>query len=497
MQFSRIVCVAVVLAWLSMPRLAMSQVAFQWLMAMGVTICCVFVVRHARRQASDVANGLQLGMLLAAGGSAFVALTQYVEVAPQVLQWLSIDRNGGVDAHLGQRNHLASLLNVGIVALLHYVGQFGFEAKRRPLLSTLAFGAMLVLMTFMLAATGSRTGAVQLIAILCGMWFLRRQHKKSIKQWILVVGLMYVLSVIALPTLAHMGISSTLGLVERVHDANAGSRWILWSNVMELVWQSPLTGHGWRSLAYMHYSTDFSGARFMEMLDNAHNLPLHLAVELGLPVALAFCGAVAWLIWRGKPWKETRADRQLAWGILMVIGIHSLVEYPLWYGPFFITTVLCVGILCADAWQNWLSALSKAAQRAVRLGLGGLAALLFVGTVFAAFDYHRASQIYLQPDQRSSWYAADPLGVAKKSVLFQSHAKFAELQITPLTRESAPRILELSSELVHWSPEPRIIEKLIESATILQLDDVAAFHLRCFKRAYPVAYAAWEKGNQR
>jgi hypothetical protein len=173
------------------------------------------------------------------------------------------------------------------------------------------------------------------------------------------------------------------------------------------------------------------------------------------------------------------------------------VEYPLWYGPFFITSVLCVGILCADAWQNWLSTLSNAAQRAVRLGQGGLAALLFLGTVFAAFDYHRASQIYLQPEKRSSWYAADPLGAAKKSVLFQSHAKFAELQITPLTRESAPRILELSSELVHWSPEPRIIEKLIESATMLQLDDVAAFHLRSFKRAYPVAYAVWAHGHQR
>ena len=86
----------------------------------------------------------------------------------------------------------------------------------------------------------------------------------------------------------------------------------------------------------------------MEMLDNAHNLPLHFAVELGIPFALAFCVLVVWAIWRGKPWAERRWDRQMAWGILFVIGIHAMVEYPLWYGPFFMAT-LVVNAITASA----------------------------------------------------------------------------------------------------------------------------------------------------
>ena len=120
-----------------------------------------------------------------------------------------------------------------------------------------------------------------------------------------------------------------------------------------------------------------------------------------------------------------------------------------------------------------------------------MAALLLVGTAFVAFDYHRVSQIYIAPEERSSWYAADPLAAAKRSVLFQSQAKFAELQITQLSKETAPRVLQLSSELIGWSPEPRIIEKLIESSVMMGLDDLAMFHLKRYRIAYPNAHAAW------
>ncbi|NJS35335.1 MAG: hypothetical protein HC765_01110 [Brachymonas sp.] len=158
----------------------------------------------------------------------------------------------------------------------------------------------------------------------------------------------------------------------------------------------------------------------------------------------------------------------------------------------FLTALLCVGILCGDLWRNWLMAGTKSARNAITLGARGLGVALLAFTAFAAFDYHRVSQIYLQPEDRSSWYKADALGAAQRSVLFKSHAKFAELVITPLSSATAPRVFELSSELIFWSPEPRVIEKLIESSVMLGADDVAAFHLKRYARAYPVAYAQWK-----
>jgi O-antigen ligase len=435
----------------------------------------------------------------AAGFSLSVALVQYAGLSSYFSPWIAQAEPGEMLANLRQRNQFASLMALGFLALLAIRAARAERAERAVQARgqiTLALVCCLAgLLGWGNALSASRTGLVQWVAVLA-LACLWRRSLGAEWRWLLgAAALGYVLGMLGAPMLADLLGHTNAGLLGRVDDSNAFSRIALWSNVIELIGQAPWLGHGWRSLAYMHYSTAFSGERFMELLDNAHNLPLHLAVELGLPVAVTFCGLVGWLIWKNKPWAETRVDRQLAWGILMVIGIHSMLEYPLWYGPFFMTTLICIGILSADAWRNWLLPLSGRAKFAIFLGARGFGLALLAFTAFAAFDYHRVSQIYLLPEERSSSYADDALGAAKKSVLFQSHAKFAELVITPLSRENAPRILELSSELVMWSPEPRVIEKLIESATLLGLDELAMFHLKRYKVAYPQAHAAWAQRN--
>jgi O-antigen ligase len=429
-----------------------------------------------------------LSLILSATVSACFALVQYVGWAGQLSPWISDAKLGETLGNLRQRNQLATLLSIGLLSVL------ALRNSKRGAVYGLA--PLVALLGVCNALSGSRTGLLQWVAVSSFAWLCPRSLEKT-HNWLICVGAVgFAMGAIVASWLAEALGHANTGLLGRLDESNAFSRIALWSNLIELIAENPWLGHGWRSLAYVHYSTEFSGARFMELLDNAHNLPLHLAVELGVPVALAFCGGVGWLIWKNKPWAETRSDRQLAWGILMVIGIHSLVEYPLWYGPFFMTALICVGILCADVWRNWLFAQTGRAQCAIELGVKACACLLLAGTAFVAFDYHRVSQIYLQPQERSEWYKADALGAAQRSVFFQSHAKFAELQITPMTRENAPRILALSSELVRWSPEPRVIEKLIESATMMQQDDVAVFHLKRYKTAYPQAYAAWASGVQ-
>lgn len=433
-------------------------------------------------------------LVWAAAVSVGIGFVQFSGAAAVLSPWVSEAAAGEMVANLRQRNQLASLMAIGVLALVFNVHgkALGPLGQARAWALTLACSAA-ACMALGSALSGSRTGLLQILAITALAWAWRRSWAPDAR-WVLgAAWLGYGLGVLLAPWLAEIMGHGNAGLVSRLGDTGGSGRLALWSNVLELIAREPLLGHGWRSLAYAHYSSDFSSPRFTEMPDNAHNLPLHLAVELGLPIAIGFCGLVAWLVGRNKPWAETRSDRQLAWGVLLVIGIHSMLEYPLWYGPFFMTAWVCIAVLCADLWQKWLTAGTNAAQNAIILGARAVAVLLLICTAFVAFDYHRVSQIYLQPEQRSSWYETDPLGAANKSVLFQSHAKFAELQITPLSRESAPRVLELSSELVRWSPEPRIIEKLIESAVMMGLDDVAAFHLHRYKTAHPAAYALWSK----
>jgi hypothetical protein len=73
---------------------------------------------------------------------------------------------------------------------------------------------------------------------------------------------------------------------------------------LHLIAQQPWLGWGWGELSFAHYVTLYDGPRFVEILDNAHNLPLHLAVELGIPAAVLICGGFAWLVLSARPWRE-------------------------------------------------------------------------------------------------------------------------------------------------------------------------------------------------
>jgi hypothetical protein len=75
--------------------------------------------------------------------------------------------------------------------------------------------------------------------------------------------------------------------------------------------------------------------------------------------------------------------------------------------------------------------------------------------------------------------------------------QFAELTTTPLSRSNAQWAFDTASTLLHYSPEPRVIEQVIESAVMLERDEEAMAHLARYRAAFPKEHAAWARGNAR
>ena len=290
---------------------------------------------------------------------------------------------------------------------------------------------------------------------------------------------------------ASTGVSAT-HLWSRVAESDGcGSRTVLWSNVAHLIGLKPWLGWGWGELDFAHFATLYAGPRFCDILDNAHNLPLHLAVELGLPAAFLICGGLVWAAARARPWRESDPVRQMAWAVLGVMVVHSLLEYPLWYGPFQITLGLCLGLLCPARTRSG----DPRAEPFARWFPAGLAAAVLALAIYAGWDYHRVSQIYLPPENRSPEWREDPLSRARDSWLFANQVRFAELTITPLTQENAAWAHQTAAALLHYSPEPRVIEKLIESAVMVGRSDEALLQLARFRAAFPETYATWRQSG--
>ena len=69
--------------------------------------------------------------------------------------------------------------------------------------------------------------------------------------------------------------------------------------------------------------------------------------------------------------------------------------------------------------------------------------------------------------------------------------RFAALTTTPLERANAEWTLATATALLRFSPEPRVIERAVESAVMLGRDDEALQHLVRFRAAFPKEHADW------
>ncbi len=438
--------------------------------------------------------------LLAASISALIAMLQYFGQSQPLTPWINATALGEAFANLRQRNQFASLTNIGLITLL-WIARCA-PAVKAP--NGLALALAAALLGIGNAASSSRTGLLQLglVALLAGVWGGLRQAGP--RRILLAAVSAYAVATLALPFLIGLGPGSS-GVLARFQDAGpaCSSRLTLWRNVLHLIAEKPWLGWGWGELDFAHFITPYAGARFCEILDNAHNLPLHLAVELGLPLAVAVCGLGCWTIWRARPWREQDATRQMAWGVIAVILLHSLLEYPLWYGPFQMAFGLCVWLLAstpprlgaavqpvAIAQQPRFQSLKESTNKAV-VFIQLFAIVIIACVTYAAWDYHRISQIYLAPEQRSEAYRTNTLAKIQPSWLFKNQVQFAELTTTPATPQNARRLNAMAQSLVHFSPEARVVQKLIDSALLLGLDDEAARYLERFSAVYPKEHAAW------
>ena len=466
-----------------------------WLVSMA--LAAVLLVAWPVRAHAGGARLAAGGWLAAALVGSVLALLQYFDLETPLYPWVNIAPPGQAFGNLRQPNQLASLLVMGALSLRWWLQQGAWPGRGRAGAVAAAMGALLMAA---LAATASRVGLVELLVLGAAALWWARGHGRGRRVALGAVGMavaLYALAALLLPALLQQseGVAGR-DMLDRLQHAEStcGSRLILWRNVLHLMAQKPLWGWGWGELDYAHYITLYDGPRFCHILDNAHNLPLHLAVELGLPAALLACALAVWAVWRGRPWAEQNPTRQLAWGVLAVIGIHSMVEYPLWYGPFQIAAVLSVWLL----WATRHGAGAAGDTRALptwRAARGAVAALMLLAVGYAGWDYHRISQIYLPSDRRAAPYRDDAMAQARRSRLYADVVRFAEVTTRPATRDNAAWMLPAALKALHFSPEPRVAIQVIESAALLGQDDVALAHLARFRAAFPKEHREWVQAN--
>lgn len=371
------------------------------------------------RPGAGAALPVALAFWLAGLGGALGGIVQFA--APDLADgWLVAAGTtpGRAVGNLRQPNHLATALLCAVV-MTAWLWQAG-------VLRAIVAAASVVVMLLALAMTASRTGALSL-AVLVAWAMLDRQLPRGAR---LVLGLT--------PLIYGVCWAASAGYAALQHEAFYGSerlqsggdisssRFAIWRNALTLLAAHPWTGVGWGRFNQAWTLTPFPD-RPVAFFDHTHNLPLQLAVEIGLPAAVLVLGLLAWSLWRARgAWRaageDGRGPQRAALALLSLLGAHSLLEYPLWYAYFLLPAAWAYGTVLAGA-----PAAAPAGARISRVRWAG--PLFVVAAAWAAWD-HRTVEAVFAPR-----VGAAPLQqrieAAQRSALFGHHADYAAVTTPP------------------------------------------------------------------
>ncbi|MCV2362481.1 Wzy polymerase domain-containing protein [Paucibacter sp. DJ1R-11] len=403
------------------------------------------------RQRAVWFEALCWGLLMAGLLSLLVSVVQVF--APSLADGTLIARSGVPGRAVGnmrQPNHLASLLMWASVAAVFLGNQRRFAfAGGRLALPLLLFGFV-----FAVVLTASRTGMIGVLIL--ALWgILDRKLERDARLSLLATPLMLVLSWWLMSIWASHG-AHAFGAESRLSEgAGSPSRIAILLNAWELLKLNPLSGVGWGEFNLAWSMSEFP-KRPVAFFDHTHNIAMQLAVELGLPLAGLILALLGWSLWQALRLSraasgEDGVARRCAFMLVLMIGLHSLLEYPLWYAYFLLPTAFMLGLALgrAPAPATTQSTTPDGAGPGKALPAVGLVgALLLGGSLLAGWDYLRVVAIYLPGAD------ARPLSTrieeGRRSIFFATQADYAAATSGPpgaaalaATRSTAHNLIDV------------------------------------------------------
>ncbi len=360
------------------------------------------------------------GWLLAGVANVGIALVQVFAPGWADGDWVAASGLvGRAVGNLRQPNHLSSVLLWGCIATVVLV-----QLRRLP---WRAGAVLLAAMVFAVVLTASRTGLVSVV--LLALWGLAdRRAARPARLLLLAAPLVYALGWWLMTQWAASTQQAFGGAARLAETDISSSRFAIWADTLALIRAQPWLGVGWGEFN-LAWTLTPSPSRPTAFFDHAHNLPLHLAAELGLPLATAVMalllgafGRAAWQAWRDDG--DDAIARRGAVMVVLMIGLHSLLEYPLWYSYFLLPAAWALGVALRRPGDAAVPLPASAAQRrpaAWLLAAGAWAVM--AGAALSTWDYRRVAEIF-----RASPGAAplpQRIEAGRRSLFFGHHADYA------------------------------------------------------------------------
>lgn len=430
-----------------------------------------------------VAAGIAAGALL----SAVIGVIQYFNIITPLNAWIVRLQGTVIFGNLAQPNHFASYTTLGLLSIAY------LHNRGRLLLPVAVISSLPLL--FVLGVSGSRSPWLYLLAAFgFAVWLRAVSGDRPAHRLFLWTGMFLTL---------HYAMQAVVGAgwfkppegvavtaIERLFSGaeSVTDRLGLWSAAWPIALEHPVFGVGWGAFSgrYFEFIAEPGVIAPAGLYNNTHNIILHFFAETGaIGVVLLLAPLLAWAV----PVLKTRPDARQWWllATLSVFGIHSMLEYPLWYAYFLGIAALLLGLGGGPVFV----------PRLARVGRAFTAAVILVGAwnlSILCIDYRRFETVLRpSPEQLRNIDFAAVMTRLHQNILLAPYVELFTAFPSAVAEENLPGRLRLNGQVIRFTPVPVLIyRQVLLLALAGRLPEAQALLIRV-RRVYPAVPAEFDR----
>lgn len=424
-------------------------------------------------------------LLLGAELNAAAGILQHYRWHTWLDSVITVKTSLAVYGNMAQPNHFADYISLGLISL----GLLHMRAKLR------VWQVLLLVMPllFVLVLSGSRSAWFYLLAMnmLALVWLRRDPSGKPLMRYTLLLllgfGLMHL--IVQMPALS--GAAGSIDTVQRMFaEAKSGSvRLYLWRESVHIFLQYPWLGAGFGQFAWQHFIwvQELHATHVVGLYNNAHNLVMQLAAEMGLAGIGVLFATLA--LWVRQAWRSEYTLYHW-WGhaVLAVLAIHSLLEYPLWYAYFLGVAAITLGVMDNTTYRLEMRNLGRLAVASMLL----LSLLSMAQLLVGYRSLHGLTVMRPTSAADESYYDRVNKNLAEvngKPMLYP----YAEYFMSSMIEASAAHLdekLALNGRVMHFVPVSTVVYRQAWLLALSGRTDEAKIQLERAIWSYPGDFAA-------
>lgn len=412
----------------------------------------------------SVATVLAVFLVAGAELSALVGILQQYHWHTPFDSLIAMKVSASVYGNIAQPNHFANYIALGIVSL----GLLMQQGR----LNTPATGLLATPLLFVLALSGSRSAWLYLSATAVIAWWLSRRRAEL--QVLLRYSLLTVAGFIALNLALQLssvsGSDHAVNTLERLMGNNetGAVRLYLWREAALMFINSPWLGNGFGQFAWQHFQllAELRPNGVEGLYNNAHNIVFQTAAETGI-AGLSAAGITLWVWCTGllkelaAPLTPSRNDEPptksspfaaywWALSLLGILGIHSLLEYPMWYIYFLAVAAFLLGALDSTRYSLQLSHIGRLS--AIAILLMAIAILVQFRVGYRQLEQILATRSLNSPDPKIQDAMRDKMTSIHDSTLLSPYAELFMGSLMEINGDHLADKLATNSRMLRFMP---------------------------------------------